>query len=145
MKMSLADNKTKELWQGFAPEINTIENKESSDLYSVEVYKDLNYFNHFNPKSEFEKWAAVPVRDTKTIPETMSVLTIPAGNYAVFLYKGKATEVGLAYTYILSKWLPNSGFCLDNRPHFAVMGEKYQNNSPESEEELWLPIKEKNS
>jgi len=32
---------------------------------------------------------------------------------------------------------------LDNRPHFEVLGEKYKNGDPESEEEIWIPVKEK--
>jgi AraC family transcriptional regulator len=30
---------------------------------------------------------------------------------------------------------------LDQRPHVEVMGEKYKNNDPDSEEEIWIPIK----
>jgi hypothetical protein len=30
---------------------------------------------------------------------------------------------------------------LNKRPHFAKMGEKYKNEDPDSEEELWIPIK----
>lgn len=27
---------------------------------------------------------------------------------------------------------------VDDRPHFEVLGGKYQNNSPNSEEEIWI-------
>jgi hypothetical protein len=30
---------------------------------------------------------------------------------------------------------------LDDRPHFEVLGSKYRNNDPESEEETWIPTK----
>ncbi len=39
--------------------------------------------------------------------------------------------------------LPNSEYELENRPHFEVLGEKYKNNDPNSEEEIWIPIKKK--
>jgi AraC family transcriptional regulator len=29
---------------------------------------------------------------------------------------------------------------LDDRPHFEVLGEKYKNNDPTSEKEIWIPI-----
>jgi len=45
--------------------------------------------------------------------------------------------------YIMSQWLPNSKYILDHRPHFELLGAKYKNNSPDSEEEVWIPIKEK--
>jgi AraC family transcriptional regulator len=39
--------------------------------------------------------------------------------------------------------LPNSAYALDDRAHFEVLGEKYKNNDPSSEEEIWIPIKVK--
>lgn len=44
-------------------------------------------------------------------------------------------------TWKLKTWLPASDYNLDNRPHFEVLGEKYKNNDPTSEEEIWIPIK----
>jgi AraC family transcriptional regulator len=35
----------------------------------------------------------------------------------------------------------NSKYLLDNRPHFETLGEKYKNEDPSSEEEVWIPIK----
>lgn len=29
------------------------------------------------------------------------------------------------------------------QPHFEVLGEKYKDNDPTSEEEIWIPIKAK--
>ena len=34
-------------------------------------------------------------------------------------------------------------YTLDDRPHFEILGEKYKNQDPDSEEELWIPIKPK--
>jgi AraC family transcriptional regulator len=44
------------------------------------------------------------------------------------------------FQYIYSTWLPASGYALDNRPHFELLGEKYKQGSPHSEEEIWIPI-----
>ncbi|MEP1984886.1 MAG: GyrI-like domain-containing protein, partial [Maribacter dokdonensis] len=41
------------------------------------------------------------------------------------------------------EWIPNSEYQLDGRPHFEVLGAKYKNNDPNSEEEVWIPIKAK--
>jgi AraC family transcriptional regulator len=75
------------------------------------------------------------------VPDGMETLTAPGGLYAVFLYQGPANAAPETYQYIFGTWLPTSDYALDNRPHFAVMGEKYKNNDPSSEEELWIPIK----
>lgn len=137
--MSFSQNKTKELWQGFMPQKGNIKNTTDSDLYSVEVF-DIDFFKIFNPANLFEKWAAVKVKNFDSVPEGMETLTIPKGLYAVFLYKGKASDASPIYEYIFNTWLPDSDYHLDNRPHFALMGKKYRNEDPESEEELWIPI-----
>ncbi len=54
---------------------------------------------------------------------------------------GPASKGPETYRNIFETWLPASGYVLDNRPHFAVMGEKYRNEDPDSEEEIWIPIK----
>jgi len=139
-RMSLANVKTPQLWGSFTPLQKDIKNRVSVDRYSLEVYDDISYFNNFNPAKEFEKWAAVEVTDFNSIPEVLDTITL-SGFYAVFIYKGAANEGAKAYQYIYADWLPKSGFVLDNRPHFALMGEKYKGNAPDSEEELWVPVK----
>jgi AraC family transcriptional regulator len=57
-----------------------------------------------------------------------------------FYYKGSSTDTRI-FQHIFETWLPQSGYELDNRPHFEVLGEKYRNNDPESEEDIYIPIK----
>lgn len=142
LQMSFTNNRTAELWRGFMPLRNAIHNTVGKDLYSIEVY-GADFFQNFDPTKEFEKWAAVEVSDTQNLPPEIELLTIPEGRYAVFFYKGRASEGEAIYRYIHSEWLPASGYELDNRPHFALMGAKYKNNDPESEEEIWIPIRAK--
>jgi len=144
MTMSFSNNKTFELWKSFMPHKKEIQNVVGTDLFSVEIYNDTNFFKNFNPNKEFEKWAAVEISELKNIPDEMEPITIPKGLYAVFSHKGPASEGPKTYQYIFGTWLPNSKYVLDNRPHLAIMGEKYKNNSPDSEEELWIPIKTTN-
>jgi AraC family transcriptional regulator len=142
IQMTMLKNRTGELWQSFMPRKKEIKNAIDNLLYSVEIYHD-SYFNYYNPNKELEKWAAVEVDDFNSIPQQMQSLIIAAGMYAVFTYKGSSNEGQKAYQYIFERWIPNSNFVLDNRPHFAVMGEKYRNGDPGSEEEIWIPIKNK--
>lgn len=143
VQTNFIDNKTQELWRIFMPKKGDIVGKVSDELYSIEIYSDLSYFERFNPASDFEKWAAVQVANFEDIPIGMKSLVIPTGLYAVFPFKGKDSEAPAMYQYILGTWLPSSVYKLDPRPHFAVMGEKYKNNDPDSEEEFWVPIKPK--
>ncbi|WP_207434432.1 GyrI-like domain-containing protein [Sabulibacter ruber] len=141
--MSFMANQTQALWQSFMPRLKEIKNSVGSELYSVEVYPSPEFFRNFNPAGEFEKWAAVQVTNFDSVPAEMETLVIPEGLYAVFTYKGKASDGVSTYQYIYGTWIPDSAYNLDNRPHFALMGEKYRNEDPASEEELWIPITHK--
>jgi AraC family transcriptional regulator len=139
-KMSLANNRTYELWRSFMPRRKEIVNGTGIELLSVEVYP-ADYFDKLNPAREFEKWAAIEVSDFNSIPANMDTLVLPSGLYAVFQYKGPASGAPKLYQEIYTIWLLKSGFRLDNRPHFALMGVKYKNDDPNSEEEIWIPVK----
>lgn len=140
LTMSLANNRTFELWSKFMPRKKEIKNVIGTDLYSMQIF-DANY-NKFNAQSTFEKWAAIEVENFDEVPVGMEILSIPTSKYAVFLHKGPASEGYKTFQYIFGTWLPNSGFELDNRPHFEVLGEKYKNNEQNSEEEVFIPIVE---
>ncbi len=141
--MSFADDKTFELWRGFMPRRGEIPNAVGTDLYSVQVYDGMD-FDTFNPAMKFEKWAAIEVTDFSAIPDGMERITLPGGLYACFLHKGAAsTEGPKTFRHIFGTWLPKSGYVLDNRPYFEVLGKKYKNEDPESEEDIWIPVKPK--
>jgi len=143
LRMSLVENKTKELWQSFMIERATSEKTRNTELYSVQVYDNLDYFKNFKPQCEFQKFAGIEVIDFNNIPNGFEGMSIVIGLYAVFLHKGAASEFSKTAQFIFSEWLPNSKYVLDDRPHFELLGENYKNNHPDSEEEVWIPIKEK--
>ena len=141
IKMSLTNNRTGQLWGQFAPRIKEITNKATEDKISIQIYPPL-YYKDFRPNNEFEKWATIEVKDFGEIPIGMKSLILKGGLYAVFDYKGSSSNSSI-FQYIFSEWLPNSEYLIDHRPHFEVLGSKYKNNDPNSEEEIWIPIKEK--
>jgi len=72
----------------------------------------------------------------------MDHLIIPGGLYAVFIHKGPVHIFYKTSQYIYGQWIPGSDYILDNRPHFEIMTEQYLGpDHPESEEEVWVPIK----
>ncbi|HLP56247.1 MAG TPA: GyrI-like domain-containing protein [Fluviicola sp.] len=141
LTMSLADNKTGELWQHFMPRRKEILNSITTDLISMQVYKPT-HFADFQPTNEFEKWATVEVTDFENVPTDMETVTLVGGLYAVFDYKGSSNDPSV-FQYIFGTWLPGSAYVLDDRPHFEVLGDNYKNNDPDSEEEIWIPIQPK--
>ncbi|EAZ95944.1 hypothetical protein FBBAL38_00955 [Flavobacteria bacterium BAL38] len=111
-----------------------------TDLYNIQINPD-NF--DFNPNTPFVKWAAIAVSSFDFIPADMEILEISEGLYAVFNYKGNQSNAAAFFNLIYTEWLPKSDFELDNRPHFEILGTKYKNNAPDSEEEIWIPIKRK--
>jgi AraC family transcriptional regulator len=138
--MSYANYKIGELWRSFMPRRKEITNKLTNDLLSMVIYKS-NHFEEFRPTNEFERWATVEVEDLVDIPDEMETYVLSGGLYAVFHFIGSSTEINNFYQNILNVWLPNSEFVLDDRPHFEILGGKYKNNDPLSEEDIWVPIK----
>lgn len=137
-EMSLAENKTFELWQRFRAQSKEVVNRVSSDFISLQEYPQ-NYLQEFSPIKKFTKWACVEVSDARLIPDKMSSFIIPKGLYAVFNYVGTPADP-VIFQYIYGEWVPNSDYKLDDRPHFEVLGDKYKPNDPTSEEEIWIPI-----
>ena len=138
LSFTYADYHVFELWSNFMPRRKEIQNVIGSELYNIQINpKDFD----FQPNTPFVKWAAVAVTSFDFIPDEMKTLEIEEGLYAVFSYKGDQSNVASFFNLIYTEWLPGSGYQLDNRPQFEILGEKYKNNSPESEEEIWIPIK----
>lgn len=139
LSMSLAANRTGELWQNLMPRRKEITNRTTTDYISMTVY-DSDYFTRFNPAKTFDKWAAVEVHDFNHLPEGMETFVLPAGPYAVFHYQGPGNNPSI-FSHIFETWLPSSGFIIDNRPHFEILGENYKVMDPNAEEEIWIPVK----
>jgi AraC family transcriptional regulator len=140
LRMSLVTNRTSDLWRSFMPQRGNVQNRISNDLVSMRVYDGPLRIGDVH--QEFDKWAAVEVSGFENIPEEMESFVLVEGLYAVFNYKGLNTDERI-FVYIFTQWLPNSNYQLDERPYFEILGSKYKNNDPESEEEIWIPLKSK--
>ena len=143
LSMSMADNKTGELWRSFMPKRKEIKNALTNDLFSLQQYNPAMSLTKFDAYAIFEKWAAVEVSEDTGIPAGIETLHLSGGLYAVFLHKGAAATGAATFKYIFDTWLPGSEYETDNRPHFEILGGKYKNDDPESEEEIWIPVRKK--
>jgi len=115
----------------------------TTDLLSIQVYDNLPDLGNFNQDTEFEKWAAAEVSEFETIPEGMETCILKAGLYAVFIHKGASDTFPATFRYIFGTWLPDSDYQPDHRAHFEILGENIKPDDPDSEEEVWVPIKTK--
>jgi AraC family transcriptional regulator len=140
LEMSLSMDRTAELWKEFGPRIKELNNRVSKDRISLQIYPP-EYHKKFHTSNKFVKWAAVEVVGFENIPSGLDSLILRAGQYAVFNYKGKPSEITPVFHYIFNQWIPNSKYCIDDRPHFELIGLNYNNTN--AAEEIWIPIKHK--
>jgi AraC family transcriptional regulator len=143
LRVTLSNNKIFELWRSFMPRRKGINNIKSPDLFSIAIYDKEISIRNFNKDMEFERWATMEVTQIDVIPPDMEAYILAGGLYAVFLHKGPASSGPNTFKYIFETWLPNSCYIYDDRPQFEILGEKYKNEDPDSEEEIWIPIKHK--
>lgn len=162
LRMTLAADRTAELWRSFMPERGRITNTlatigsadttnrsadttigsaETTDLISMQVYEPGFDFKDFTPATEFTKWAAVEVADHDAVPAGLEAYTLSGGLYAVFLHRGPPAAFPATFQFIFREWLPEAGYAVDRREHFELLGEKYKHNQPDSEEEIWVPVR----
>ncbi|KIX19940.1 AraC family transcriptional regulator [Flavobacterium sp. 316] len=143
IKTNMVNDQTVKIWQQLMPRLKEVKNAVSADLFSLQVYNGET-FEEFTPTTEFTKYALVELKNYDFIPEGFEKFEIPAGQYAVFIHKGTSADFPKTSQIIYGEWLPNSEYKIDNRPHFAVMGDKYLGHeNPETEEEVWVPIQNK--
>ncbi len=142
-RMSLSKDLTFQLWSSFMPRRKELKQTVNTSLISMTVYDETFQIEQFHMHSEFDKWACVEVAEVNDIPEGFESYTIAAGTYAVFVYKGSAQEAMPFYKKIYTEYLPQSAYELASGPHFAVMGDKYKGNDPTSEEDIYIPIRNK--
>jgi AraC family transcriptional regulator len=142
LEMSLAQYRIEELWKSFMPRRKEIENNVDNNLISLSIYSPKHFID-FDLRNTFTRWAAVEVTDFDYIPQGLDPLLFEGGLYAVFIVKGDVIEFRKTVEYIYSTWIFNSEYALEDRPHFEILGEKYNYNHIDSEEEFWIPIKAK--
>ncbi len=140
LEMSLAQDKTAELWKKFMPRRGEIKNRRNAEYISMRIYGE-NREQQFLPTTLFEKWAAVEVLDHNIVPEGMESYCQTGGTYAVFIHEGPAMSFPKTMQHIFGTWLPESEYEQSGREHFEVLPEEYNPVDPEAKEEVWIPIK----
>lgn len=125
------------LWGNLRRKLKQFFSNDPDFFYSVNVYPE-DYFENFNPATPFTKYALVPAEYAGELDLGWETFSLPGGLYAVFNHKGPDISI---FNYIYSQWLPQSGFMLDNRPHFEKLPADYIPGHPESAEEIYIPIR----
>jgi AraC family transcriptional regulator len=142
LRMSHGGDRTSELWRGFRSRLAEA-SLQFVAAYSIRVYDESYSFSTFDRGAEFDKWAAVDSNLNPELSESLERLVVPPGRYAVFIHKGTAMDAPRTFRNIFGVWLPASNFEVDSRPHFEILPPGYDPFDPRTEEEVWLPIRER--
>lgn len=144
LRMTLAGDRTPELWRRFMPCRREVRGRVEGRYISMAVRDP-------DPRGErpgllpmdepFDRWAAVEVEGDGGVPEGMESHLRSGGLYAVFLHRGPASAAPRTWGHIFGTWLPGSEFEVDDREHFEVLPEGYRPDDPEAEEEVWIPVR----
>lgn len=129
------------LWRKFIQERNKIENMIDGTTYGIYLYDTKIEKIEITDELEFEYLAGVEVTQVNRIPTGMTVHRIPARKYAVFTHRGRLMELQKTYDYIYKTWLPGSGMDFLPAEHFEYHGPNFTGDTPESETQVYIPIK----
>lgn len=109
-------------------------------VVGVNDYSSDSIFKEKHPS--FDYYTAVEVSKPEEIASDMSMKTLPAGKYVVFVYNGKAKDsMQPIMDYIYKEWFPQSNCQLNDRARidFVRYGEKTDEKG-NSRIEVWVPI-----
>lgn len=143
--MTLATDSTFQLWQSFMPRRSEISNRLGDVLFSMQIFAESMTYSSFTAETEFEKWAAVEVREREQqqtqVPEGMEPHRLVGGLYAVFMHYGPASTFRQTLEKFYVDWLPESEYDTDKREHFEILQPGYRPDDLNAEEEVWIPVK----
>ncbi|OPJ64785.1 AraC family transcriptional regulator [Clostridium oryzae] len=129
------------LWHKLHKEKSRIKNRVDLDyVVGINDYSNESILKEKYPT--FEYYAAVEVSKPEEIASDMSVLTLAAGKYVVFIYHGKAKDsMQPVMDYIYKEWFPQSNCQLNDkaRVDFIRYGEKTDEKG-NNKIEVWVPI-----
>lgn len=102
------------LWHKLHKEKSCIKNRLDLDfVIGINDYSSDSIFKEEYPA--FEYYAAVEVSKPDGIASDMSVLTLPAGKYVIFIYHGKSKDsMQPVMDYIYKEWFPQSNCQLND-------------------------------
>ena len=137
---SLKQNEIVNVWKKFIPLSKDIPENVKGQFCSLSIYASVNFMNDFSNQTKFKRGAFVEVNDLNYTHNKLETF-FAEGLFAVFLHKGLPSEGEKTFRFIFEQWLIESEYEWALPYHFERLPLNYNPNNPESEEEIWLPIK----
>lgn len=127
-----------QLWRTFYDRADEISERASAAALGVTLALPSDTSAHPDERLYI---AGCEVSSYAEMPEGMTNLTIPAGEYAVFTHEGPPETMITTLNYIHREWLPQSGRELrEAAPHLELYGERFRPGESDSAFEIMIPV-----
>jgi AraC family transcriptional regulator len=127
------ENKIPQLWQDLMPRAGEIEHlADDTAAYGISANMDME-------SGAFDYIAGFEVSSAETVPAGMVHFEVPGGRYAVF--STTLPKIGEIFQSAYHVWLPAAGCEPAGSPEFELYDEQFDPQDPNSEFDLYIPIK----
>jgi AraC family transcriptional regulator len=125
------------LWGRFDQRSGEVPNRVGHAMYGIIYGRPEAERSH---PHELQYIAAVAVSNPARAPAGMSVHTIPAGTFAVFLHRGPIQNIGETCREIYRVWLPQSAWAHAEIADIELYDERFCVEGQEAEMEYWVSV-----
>lgn len=106
--------------------------------FGVEIYGP-----EFQTEHQWTYFPSVQVSQFDDVPALLFAKTLPSATYAVFTAKGGIPKLGDTFMYAYMTWLPTSAYEVAFPFDFEYYDERFKDNDPDSEVDIYIPVKPK--
>lgn len=135
---TIKNNKIPQLWDKFNKVSCSIPNLKETKL-ALGICPPVE-IKDFNEETPFDYISGMIVENFDDVPEGMITYEIPAQKYAVITHKGTLDTLQDTYNYLFT-WSKESGHEFSGGAEFELYDERFMFASPESEMDIYRPIK----
>lgn len=134
-----SEGKFGQAWHRFMQHDMNLTNRVNEHAaYGVEYYGP-----EFHEEHKWHYFPSVEVSDLNDFPTIFFAKILPAAQYAVFTSTGGLSKLSETFQYAYMTWLPASEYEVAHPFDFEYYGERYRGDVPESEVDIYIPIKPK--
>ena len=130
-----------EAWYELKSHLAMLPRKNTHTMYGFEDYLE----EFCSEPLSFSYMAGVEVDKDTILPEGMVRKVVRKARYAVFTVNGNNAngEIGEAFRYIYSMWLPNSEYCIDENAlfDFEYYDERWDCQFERAQMDIYVPVR----
>lgn len=127
-----------EQWDQFAARWSELKATDDSIVYGIRLASHPQVPN--TAKNGYVYLAGIEVAQDFVVPQGMTEVILPEGNYAKFTHKGHLANSGDTARKIWNVWMPESGLKMLDGLSIEAYGPKFDRESANSEFDIIVPL-----